>query len=68
MSFADRLKHKMIEIRKATIATDEVAEERLAICNECPQLFKATMTCKECGCFMKAKSKLATAECPLKKW
>ena len=44
-----------------------VAEERYAICKACPQLLP-TGNCKECGCFMQAKTKLPNAECPLHKW
>lgn len=46
----------------------EKAFERLAICNTCPELIKATWTCKECGCFMKVKARLGFASCPLDKW
>lgn len=46
----------------------EIAEERLSICNGCDKLIKATKTCKECGCFMSAKTKLPNAECPIGKW
>jgi glutathionylspermidine synthase len=46
----------------------EKAFERLSICNQCPQLIKATWTCKECGCFMKIKGRMDWAECPLGKW
>lgn len=46
----------------------EVADERMAICRECPNLNSVTGTCKECGCFMSAKSKLPNASCPIGKW
>ncbi len=49
-------------------ATEEEAARRFAICKECPELIKATKQCKQCGCFMKAKTKLAEAVCPLNKW
>lgn len=45
-----------------------VAEERLAICEGCEFLIQATKTCKECGCFMTAKTKLPNASCPKGKW
>jgi hypothetical protein len=45
----------------------DTAQERLAICKECPML-QATGTCKECGCFMSQKVKLPNAYCPLHKW
>lgn len=48
--------------------TIDYAAERLAICSECPRLFKPTYTCKECGCFMKVKTHLKAAECPIGKW
>jgi hypothetical protein len=47
---------------------DDEANRRFAICEECPRLIKSTKQCKECGCFMKLKVKIATAECPLSKW
>jgi hypothetical protein len=46
----------------------EVSESRLDICRACPELIQLTSTCKKCGCFMTAKSKLAKASCPLEKW
>lgn len=49
-------------------ATEEEAERRLSICAECPELIKATSQCKQCGCFMKLKTKLKEATCPLNKW
>lgn len=48
--------------------TDEIATERMEICNSCPRLIKLTKQCKECGCFMNLKTKLTHAKCPLAKW
>jgi hypothetical protein len=42
--------------------------DRLAICLECPRFFKPTFSCKECGCFMKIKTGIKNAKCPLGKW
>ena len=47
---------------------NEVYEDRLAICKECIYYFKPTGTCKDCGCFMKLKARLAPMECSQKKW
>ena len=47
---------------------DSVAEERFAICKECPKLIKKLNTCRECGCFMVEKVKLPNAFCPIGKW
>ena len=49
-------------------STDEEASARLEICGKCPSLLPITHQCKECGCFMKIKVKLAEATCPLGKW
>jgi hypothetical protein len=46
----------------------ELVAERLSICKECPELIKLTTQCKQCGCFMNLKTKLADATCPLGKW
>lgn len=43
------------------------ANQRLSVCYKCPSFTKAK-TCKECGCFMVAKTKLTNATCPLGKW
>lgn len=47
---------------------NETYKSRIEICEKCPELIKTTFQCKKCGCFMKQKSKLADASCPLKKW
>jgi hypothetical protein len=47
---------------------EEVFDSRMAICEVCPSLLKATHQCKQCGCFMKLKAKLEKAACPLGKW
>ena len=44
------------------------SDKRMDICLGCPELIKLTQTCKECGCFMKAKTRLAEASCPIGKW
>lgn len=72
MSFAEKLKNRITEV-KEKVEKDFIAEEsvvviRLKTCDECPRLFRPTGQCKECGCFVKAKSRLKTSECPLGKW
>jgi hypothetical protein len=46
----------------------ELSDHRYSICKECPLLNDVTKTCKECGCFMPAKTKLKAATCPVGKW
>jgi hypothetical protein len=48
--------------------SDQEADRRFDICNWCPKYITLTGTCKECGCFMKLKTKLEHATCPLNKW
>jgi len=49
-------------------ASKEESEKRFDICKSCPKLIKLTKQCKECGCFMAAKTKLEAATCPIGKW
>ena len=46
----------------------ELVKERLDICHTCPAFRPLTQTCKKCGCFMKMKTQLEKAYCPLGKW
>jgi hypothetical protein len=46
----------------------ELIEHRLAICNECPAFNKTFQKCRKCGCFMKLKTTLIQAKCPMEKW
>ena len=48
--------------------TDEIYEERLAICKECVYYFKPTGNCKRCLCFMKLKARIAPMSCPQSYW
>ena len=49
-------------------ASEEISQKRLSICMVCPEFIKLTAQCKQCGCLMKAKTKVANSECPLGKW
>ena len=46
----------------------ELIEFRLTICNACPYFHKKLAKCTKCGCFMKLKSTLKQAACPIGKW
>lgn len=48
--------------------TREIRDKRLDICKGCHRFFHLTHSCRECGCFMAAKTWLKAAECPLNKW
>lgn len=45
-----------------------IQASRMEICHGCDRLNGLLQTCRECGCFMPAKTRLAHAECPLGKW
>ena len=47
---------------------EEIAESRLEICRSCEFYRKKTNQCKKCGCFMKLKTQLEHARCPIGKW
>ena len=49
-------------------ADDLLADQRYDICKECPMLINISKQCKKCGCFMKVKTKLLHATCPIGKW
>lgn len=46
----------------------ELIESRLEICNQCEWLHKRLQKCRQCGCYMRLKSTLKQATCPLGKW
>ena len=49
-------------------ATEELASSRFEVCLSCPELLPVVYQCKQCGCFMKTKTQLASASCPIGKW
>jgi hypothetical protein len=49
-------------------ASEELADQRFKLCQSCPEFISLTTQCKKCGCFMKAKTKLEMAKCPIGKW
>lgn len=68
MSFADKLKQRLQDVKNNSIAPPDMAATRLAICKACPEFIPITSTCKKCGCFMTAKTHILKAVCPLSKW
>lgn len=49
------------------IVDAETAFNRFSMCQSC-EFLKENFRCEKCGCFMKAKTQLASASCPIKKW
>ncbi len=71
MSFIDRLKNRVDEVKAAAtkfVASDEVVAKRIIICKSCPELNTKLNMCQKCGCFITTKTKIDSASCPLGKW
>jgi hypothetical protein len=47
---------------------EEVSKSRLEICQTCDFFRHKSQTCRKCGCFMKLKTTLEKAKCPVGKW
>lgn len=51
--------------------SNDIREERYAICKSCPHFIEDSKRCSECGCFMEAKTWIGGDPkllCPKKKW
>ena len=46
----------------------DVKKVRISICERCKMFRPATRQCGICRCFIDLKTKLATEQCPVKKW
>ena len=49
-------------------SAEELSEYRFNICKSCEWFRPVTQTCRKCGCFMKLKTSLENAKCPIGKW
>ena len=67
MNIADKIKARITQARGIIVAETELADERIKTCNSCEHL-SSIRTCKECGCFVDAKTKLKFVSCPIGKW
>lgn len=52
----------------AVFASSHIYKERLDICRSCEHYERRVSTCKQCGCFMLFKCKIANLRCPIDKW
>ena len=60
MSFFD-------EFKEYAFADPDIVASRINLCKNCEFLKKHTR-CEKCGCFMKIKTRLSPAKCPIVKW
>ena len=65
-----RLREIAIQVinRAIPLTEAELGVERLKLCEECEDFARASRQCRLCWCFMDIKVKIASAECPAKKW
>ena len=57
-----------ISLSKPLFVPKNIEKERLDICNACEYYMEKYKRCKMCGCFMEAKTKFSTSECPDGRW
>ena len=50
------------------LADDAEVARRLAICSTCEMFDADQQRCRQCGCHLSAKVKIAAAHCPLNLW
>lgn len=53
--------------KKGTIGRSGIVAKRIALCKKCPNLNRF-MFCRVCGCYMPAKVRIPSAECPILQW
>jgi hypothetical protein len=71
--FEPVIREDTIEARPWHMATEKKVDQeefdrRMAICDTCEFLKKPAKQCSKCGCFMKLKTKITRAHCPIHKW
>lgn len=59
---------KLLKGELPALAAEDLAKERLKVCEGCPHFKKLARQCALCSCFMDAKTKLVEASCPAGKW
>ena len=48
-------------------ADQDIVAKRVDYCKKCPYI-TSKFKCTKCGCFMKLKTLIALARCPIGKW
>ena len=54
-------------VQKQPNLTSRQVAARLAVCGSCDQL-RSNRTCARCGCFVDAKARFRSQDCPLRRW
>jgi hypothetical protein len=58
----------MVKLETALTRAKEVSDKRMEICRSCEHFRERTTQCKKCGCFMRFKTAMMKASCPIDKW
>lgn len=54
--------------RPPLLASSATAEQRIAVCKQCPNFVRLTKQCSICNCLMPIKVRFERAQCPDKRW
>lgn len=57
-----------VQSERKGLESDAVVHERMTVCESCDSYDLNHKRCKQCGCFMKYKTRIPSAVCPLGKW
>ena len=63
----DLFQHTM-KNQESLFVSDEIAEQRVKICQKCEWYDAAQHRCKECGCYLAPKVKFSLESCPIGSW
>lgn len=66
--FKSKIKETTAEVVAVIRVSPDIQKQRFEICLSCEHLYKTLNTCKQCGCFMPAKTWIPGVKCPLGKW
>ena len=71
--FEPVIREDTIEAKPWHLVTEEKAKQeefdrRMSICRSCEFFKPKSEQCRKCGCFMKLKTKIDRAHCPIHKW
>jgi hypothetical protein len=53
---------------KETLADEDLVQQRMNVCNNCPYVSDTKTYCTECGCILTFKTKFKNSSCPKKYW
>lgn len=62
----DQLVTEQLKLEVGNIVSNEIREQRLTICQQCP--FFQNGICQKCGCYTKFRASLKNKKCPVKRW